>query len=107
MDERQQTLARLEELENELLRILAKTVIVFTAFLSVLWWTIASTKTAVMLVVSIFVLVGFLFLLVRWCVIYFRLRKEFYVLDKRYKTHADASTDSKEGDTPLIVFRRH
>lgn len=93
-------------LESSLQCILAKTGFVFIAFISVLGWTIRSSKAFVALIAGVLISLGLLFLIVRWCMSYLRLRKEFYNLDNQYRMQFE-SFSSKKGDAGLIVFRRH
>lgn len=103
----QEIQARMDKLQNELLYILAKTVVVVPAFLSVLWWVIENANTLMVLLVGVLVLVALLFLLVHWGRTYLKRRKAFYDLEKNFKQHLGANANHRKGDTPMIVFRRH
>ena len=98
---------RLEKIRNELLYILAKTVVAVLVFLSLLWWVVVKMNGVVSFILGALVLAGLLFLIMRWWKAYFKLRKEYCHLEKQYKLQLDSNTNNHESDTPLIVFRRH
>lgn len=107
MNEKEHIQGRLEKLQNELLYILAKSIITIPLFLSLLWWVVVKANALVFFIVGVLVLAGLLFLLVRWWKIYCRLRKEYYSLEIQFKQQLDANKHNQESATQLIVFRRH